>query len=196
MWFWLRNILLLLVLGTLAYLLIMKPDFLLRKDTVNEAAEGFSEFYSKVRNSLSDGMKQLSEFKIALPDTSDKLTSQLTQRASVTVPGNENWRGNVTDRRFREGETIRTRLSEYAKDEGIELYWTLPRDYVVKHYFQTDSSLIETIYEVAMAIAPDFASPVVAYYCPRERAAVITDKENAYLQQNCMLANTPPAKTK
>ncbi len=196
MWFWVRSTVILLVFGSLAYLLITRPDFLLGKDTANQAAESFSEFYSKIRGSLADGARELSEFRIALPDTSDKLTSQLLQRAKVTVPGHENWRGQITGRRFREGDTVKTKLTEYSRAEGLELYWTLPRDYVIKQYFQTDTTLIETIHEVAVAIAPDFASPVLAYYCPRERAAVITDKANTHLLEHCMLASTPVADTK
>lgn len=196
MWFWIRSIVLLVVLGGLAYLVLTKPDFFLRKDTVNEAADSFSEFYGKIRGSIADGAKELSEFKITLPDTSDKLTGQLVQRGKVTVPGNINWRGQVTDRRFREGETVKTKLTEFARAEGLELYWTLPRDYVIKQYFQTNTTLIETLHEVAVAIAPDFSSPVLAYYCPLERAAVITDAANAHLQQHCITADTPPANAK
>jgi len=191
MGFWIRNIIFLLILGGLAYAILTKPDFLFRKDTVNAAAEGFSEFYSKIRGSIEDGAKELGKFKITLPNTSDKLTLQLERRRTVVPPGESNWRGMVKDRRFREGDTIKTKLTEYAQAEGIALYWTLPRDYVVKQYFQTNTSLIETIDEIAVAIAPDFSTPVLAYYCPRERAAIITDKANEHLQLNCMKANTP-----
>lgn len=110
------------------------------------------------------------------------------------MPGDRNWRGQVTDRRFREGDTIKTKLTEFSRSEGIELFWTLPRDYVVKQYFQTDTTLIATINEVAIAIAPDFHSPVLAYYCPRERAAVITDKANDHLLRHCITAGTEPKK--
>ncbi|HEX5791967.1 MAG TPA: TcpQ domain-containing protein [Rheinheimera sp.] len=191
MWFWIRNLSLLVILGALAYAIFTKPDFLIRKDSTNVAAEGFSEFYSKIRGSIADGAKELSQFKLPLPDTSDRLTKQLQQRANVVVPGEPNWRGQVTNRRFREGDTVKTKLTEYAQTEGMALFWTLPRDYVVKQYFQTETTLIETIHEIAVAIAPDFHSPVMAYYCPRERAAVITDKANDHLQKNCMLADTP-----
>ena len=194
MGFWIRNIILAVVLGALAYAILTKPDFLFRKDNANAAAEGFSDFYERFRNSISDTAKKLGEFRLNLPDTSDKLTSQLTQRAKVVVPGESSWRGQVTDRRFREGDTVKTKLTEFAHAEGIELYWTLPRDYVVKQYFQTDTTLIETIHEVAVAIAPDFSSPVLAYFCPRERAAVITDKANDHLKRNCLPANTPAKK--
>ena len=194
MWFWIRNITLLVLLGGLAYAILTKPDFLIRKDSANVAAEGFSEFYGKIRGSIADGARELSEFKLSLPDTSDRLAQQLIQRSKVVVPGDKNWRGLVTDRRFREGDTVKTKLTEFARAENTELFWTLPRDYVVKQYFQTDTTLIETIYEIAVAIAPDFRSPVLAFYCPRERAAVITDKENDYLRKNCMPADTPVKK--
>jgi hypothetical protein len=192
MWFWLRNIGLLLLLGALAYAMLTKPDFLLRKDSVNAAAKGLSEFYTKFRGSISDTTLKISNFRIHLPDTSDRLTEQLQQRSKMVTPGEPNWRGLVTDRRFREGDTVKSKLTEYAHSEGIELFWTLPRDYVVKQYFQTDTTLIESIYTISAAIAPDFSSPVLSYYCPRERAAVITDKTNAYLQQHCITADTTP----
>ena len=192
MWFWIRNLSLLVILGAFAYAIFTKPDFLIRKDSANIAAEGFSDFYSKIRGSIADGAKELSKFKLPLPDTSDRLTQQLQQRANVVVPGEANWRGQVIDRRFREGDTVKTKLTEYSQAEGIALFWTLPRDYVVKQYFQVDSSLIDTVYQVAQAIAPDFHSPVISFYCPRERAAVITDKTNEYLTEHCIPANTKP----
>lgn len=194
MWFWIRNLTLLVLLGGLGWAILTKPDFILLKETSNSAATGFSEFYAKFRGSIIDGAEKLSDYKIKLPDTSDKLTQQLIQRSKVVVPGDKNWRGQVTDRRFREGDTVKTKLTEYARAENTELFWTLPRDYVVKQYFQTDTSLIGTIYEISVAIAPDFSLPVLAYYCPRERAAVITDKENDYLRQNCISADKPPQK--
>lgn len=194
MWFWIRNLSLLVILGGLAYAILTKPDFFLRKESANAAADSFSEFYGKIRGSIADGAKELSKFKLTLPDTSDRLTQQLMQRSKVVVPGDKNWRGQVTDRRFREGDTVKTKLTEFARAENTELFWTLPRDYVVKQYFQTDTTLIETVYEISVAIAPDFSTPVLAYYCPRERAAVITDKENDYLRLNCMTADTPVKK--
>jgi hypothetical protein len=188
MWFWLRNSILLLVLGSLGYVLLARPDLLDLSSRTNQAAAGFSHFYSSIRSSLDQDDNHISTFVLALPDASNDLTSQLQQRAATVTPLETKWRGQVTDRRFREGETIKSVLVEYAKQQTIQLYWTLPRDYIVKHYFQTDTSLIGTVYEISRAIAPDFASPVLAYFCPQERAAVITDKANSYIQQRCIPA--------
>ena len=194
MWFWIRNITLLVLLGGFAYVLLTKPDLILKTDKVNSAAAGLSEFYGNIRGSLADGAKELSEFKLRLPDTSDSLTQQLKQRAMVVVPGKAEWRGQVIDRRFREGDTVKTKLGEYAQAEGLELFWTLPRDYVIKQYFQIDGSLVDTVHQIAQAIAPDFQSPVVSFYCPQERAVVITDKANPHLTEHCIAANAPVKK--
>lgn len=187
MWFWIRNTVLLLILSSIGYVLLVRPDLVDFSSRTNQAAEGFSNFYSSIRSSISDSANKLSKFKLTLPDTSADLTSQLQQRVVTVMPLETNWRGQVTDRRFRDGETVKTVLERYASEQDVQLYWTLPRDYVVKNYFQTNSSLIGTIYDISRAIAPDFASPVLAYFCPHERAAVITDKANNYVQQRCIL---------
>ena len=55
----------------------------------------------------------------------------------------------------------------------------------MKQYFQTDTTLLGTVHEIGKAIAPDFAEPVLTYFCPNERAAVITDRLTPFLQENC-----------
>lgn len=196
MWFWVRNIILLLILSSIGYVLLARPDLIKVSNRTNQAAEGFSNFYSSIRSSISDSANKLSKFKLTLPDTSADLTSQLQQRVITVIPLETNWRGQITDRRFREGETVKTVLDRYATEQNIQLYWTLPRDYVVKNYFQTNSSLIGAIYDISRAIAPDFSSPVLAYFCPQERAAIITDKANTYVQQRCVLMQPDTATQK
>ncbi|CAM3743640.1 Toxin co-regulated pilus biosynthesis protein Q C-terminal domain-containing protein [Rheinheimera salexigens] len=192
MWFWIRNIILLLILGSVGYVLLARPDILVLSNRTNKAAEGLSNFYSSIRSSISDSAGKISDFRLVLPDTSEDLTDKLQQRTAIVTPLEVIWRGQVSDRRFREGETLKNRLTDYAQQQGIQLYWTLPRDYIVKHYFQTDTSLIGTVYEISQAIAPDFASPVLAYFCPQQRAAIITDKANSYIQQHCIPAQRDP----
>ena len=184
MWFWIRSLIITVLLSGLLYVLLFRPDFFnLDREKSNRAAEGLSSFYERIRGSLTD--IQLSDFVISLPDTSHRLTQQLQQRAMQVSPLAENWQGRETDRRFREGDTVKTKLEEYAQAEGLELYWTLPRDYVVKHYFQTNGSMTAAVTEVAAAISPNFPSPILSYLCHNERALVITDKPSAYVQQNC-----------
>lgn len=191
MWYWIRNTCLALFLVAAAYVLITRPDFLLNP-SANPAAEGFSQFYSNIRSALNSSSDNAGEHRLTQPDTSANLPQQLQQRAATVPPAPSNWRGTVTNRHFREGDTLRTRLGQYARDEGIELFWTLPQDYVVKYYFQTEDTLIAAVYDISRAISADFPAPVLSYYCPQERAAVITDKASDYLQTHCIPANVRP----
>ncbi|MDX1536910.1 TcpQ domain-containing protein [Arsukibacterium sp.] len=184
MGFWIRTLIILGVLAGGGYLLLTKADMIFKQETVNTAARGFSEFYAKIRGNQAGGNDQ-SDYHIALPDTSGQLSRNLAQRGREVLPAAADWQGLVTDRRFRAGESLKTTLSNYARSEGIELYWTLPRDYVVKQYFQTDTTLLGTVQNIGKAIAPDFAEPVLTYFCPNERAAVITDRLTPYLKQHC-----------
>ncbi|MEE2024200.1 MULTISPECIES: TcpQ domain-containing protein [Alkalimonas] len=184
MWFWIRSLIITVLLSGLVYLLLFRPDFFsLDREQSNRAAEGLSSFYERIRGTIAD--IQLSDFVISLPDTSHRLTQQLQQRALQVSPLTEQWQGRETDRRFREGDTVKTKLEEYVQAEGLVLYWTLPRDYVVKQYFQTNGSMTAAITEVTAAIQPDFPSPLLSYLCHKERALVITDQPNTYVQQNC-----------
>ena len=58
----------------------------------------------------------------------------------------------------------------------------------------TSSTLEETLTAVGKAIAPDFEFPVLVYFCPAQRAAVVTDKQNLFLEQNCRHLNPEPVK--
>lgn len=193
MWARVRNITIILIIVVLFYLLITKQDFMFLQNSGNKAAEGFSNFYSQYLSS-SGGPQRDDNYHLILPDTSKQLPQQLHQRISQVEPLPDYWRGNVTDRRFREGDTIRTVLSDYAAAEGLVLYWTLPRDYIVKHYFQTDSSLLDTLENISKAISSDFPQPVLAYFCPQQRAVVLTDKAQPYLLQHCVRANEVTAR--
>lgn len=184
MWYWVRTIIILGLLLAGGYFLLTKSELIFKQETMNTAARGFSEFYSKIRGNQA-GNNQQSDFHITLPDTSGQLSRNLAQRGREVLPAPANWQGLVTDRRFRAGESLKTTLSNYASNEGIELYWTLPRDYVVKQYFQTDTTLLGTVHSIAKSIAPDFAEPVLSFFCPNERAAVITNRVTPYLKQHC-----------
>ncbi len=184
MWFWFRTILILGLLLLGGYILLTKSELIIERETVNTAARGFTEFYSKIRGTQADRERK-SDFHITLPDTSGQLSRNLAQRGREVLPAPASWQGLVTDRRFRAGESLKTTLGNYARNEGIELYWTLPRDYIIKQYFQTDSTLLGTVHDIARSIAPDFAEPVVSFFCPNERAVVVTNRLTPYLQQNC-----------
>ena len=194
MWFWIKHLVATVVLLVLAYVLLMKPELItFKSDTADapkppvktSAAKEFTNFYEQLRYSLDASNDSAKQYIVTLEDTSDALTETLSSRTN-TVPALEaSWQGSSVNRQFTTGSKIREQMRGYASDEGIELIWTLPRDYVVKHYFESGSNYLNALAEIVTAISPDFETPVLAYFCPKERAAVVTDKPNPFLQQHC-----------
>lgn len=179
------SLLLLALVLTLGYFLLVRPDFLLNSDKSNPAAEGFSRFYSNFRNSVLQGTHH-SDFVISLPDGSAELIPQLRRREAQVSPADPAWRGEVTRRRFQSGTTLKVQLGQYVQQEDMVLYWTLPRDYVVKQFFETNGSLLDALQELAFTLSPDFKQQVSAWYCPKSRALLLTDLQDPFLQQNCI----------
>ncbi len=195
MGFWLKHIIALVFLFALAAVLLFYPDLLLPKsqpakvEIKTAAAMEFTNFYEQLRYSLDTSVDKSKEFIIKLTDTSDKLTTALENRTNTVPEMPENWSGTVSNRKFEPGSKVREHMIGFAKQEDMELLWTLPRDYVVKHYFQSEGNYLKTLKDIATAIAPDFEAPVRAYFCPKQRAAVLTDKPNLFVEQHCQLLN-------
>lgn len=191
MGFWYKHILALVFLLGLAVVLLFYPDLLVSKSEPNKpqiksaAALEFTNFYEQLRYSLDTSVDKSKEFIIKLTDTSDQLTNTLESRTNTVPEMPANWSGSTANRKFEPGSKVREHMMEFARQEDMELIWTLPRDYIVKHYFQSEGNYLKTLKEVAKAIAPDFENPVRAYFCPKQRAAVLTDKSNEFLEQNC-----------
>jgi len=194
MWFWVKHLTAAVILLIVAAVVLFTPD-LFKSSTetttvlTRSAAQNFTNFYEQIRYSL-DATKDLSkEFVIKLPDTSDQLTETLSARTNTVPPLAEKWTGNTVQRKFSAGSKIRDEMTGFADAEGIELIWTLPRDYVVKHYFHSEGNYLAALRDIASAIAPDFQTPVLVFLCPKERAAVITDKQNPFLESHCTHLN-------
>ncbi len=197
MWFWVKHLAAAVILIVLAAILLLFPE---KFQTVTpqiavkskNAAVEFTDFYEQIRFSLDSTGNISDEFIVKLKDTSNQLEDTLLDRTNTVPPLEANWRGKALQRRFQPGSKIRDEMTAYADTEGIELLWTLPRDYVVKHYFHTEGDYLTTLKEIATAIAPDFESPILVYFCPNERAAVITDKTNTFVQSSCQRLNPDP----
>lgn len=159
--------------------------------TTSGAAAGLSNFYGKVKEDLLGNSNKLGDgFVLKLKKPNITIDQQLQNRARMVTPGNPKFEGEFVDRRFRSGDTVKDKLSEYAEDEGIELFWRLERDYIIKHNFQVSSSFVEALGSVAKAIDSDFERDVYAYYCSRERAAIVTYETSDYMSSNCKLADS------
>ena len=200
MGFWFKHIIALVFLFALAGVLLFYPDLLTPKPETTKieikkaAAMEFTNFYEQLRYSLDTSVDKSKEFIIKLTDTSDQLTTTLENRTNTVPEMPANWSGTIANRKFEPGSKVREQMIDFANQENMELIWTLPRDYVVKHYFQSEGNYLKTLKDIAKAIAPDFESPVRAYFCPRQRAAVLTDKPNLFVEQNCQHLNAEETK--
>ena len=182
----------------LAFVLLFKPELINfnpepaadpKKPVKTSASKEFTNFYEQLRYSLDATVDSSKEYVIKLQDTSDSLTSTLVSRTNTVPALDGNWQGSETNRQFTTGSKIRDQMAGFASAEGIELIWTLPKDYVVKHYFESGGDYLSSLKDIVTAISPDFETPLLAYFCPKERAAVVTDKPNPFLQENCRLIN-------
>jgi hypothetical protein len=203
MGFWIKHLTAAIILLALAFVLLVKPEWInYNPDAVVEqkqtaktsAAKEFTNFYEQLRYSLDATADSSKEYVIKLKDTSDSLTNTLSSRTNTVPPLEKSWQGSTTNRQFTTGSKVRDQMAGFATAEGIELIWTLPRDYVVKHYFESGGDYLSSLKDIVAAISPDFETPLLAYFCPKERAAVVTDKPNAFLQDNCRLINGEQAK--
>jgi hypothetical protein len=203
MGFWIKHIVAAVALLILAFVILVHPEWIGMVTSSNNgtpaatqssiprssAAQKFTSFYEQLRYSLDSAGERSKEFIVDLPDTSADLQQNLTQRTNQVAPLPKDWKTAPSNRKFSEGSKVRDQMMAYAKAEGIDLYWTLPRDYIVKHYFESQEDYLTTLTDVVQAISSDFESPVGVYFCPKERAAVVTDKVNEHLLHNCQQLN-------
>lgn len=190
MWFWIKHLSLAIVLiAAAAYFLLADGPIYTpsKKSQSNAAADGLSNFYASIRKSL-DNKTSGSEFvqNIKVPTT--KLTTALQQRAEIVKPSSPKWKGTVQSRRFETGKTLKSIMNQYAKDEGIALYWYLNKDYKVKHNFRVESNFVSTLYQVGTAIDNDFEFDVKSFFCYKHRAVVITETPPEFVRKNCIRA--------
>jgi uncharacterized protein YukE len=201
MGFWVKHLVAATILLILAALILFNPHWLeptpaTQSGTVvrKSASLEFTNFYEQLRYSLDATADRAKEFVIQLTDTSDTLEETLQARTDTVLPMASNWQGAVAIRKFLPDQQLREQMRKFAAAEGLELIWTLPRDYIIKHHFQDEGSYLATLTEVGRAIAPDFEFPVLVYFCPVQRAAVVTDKQSLFLEQNCRHLNPEPVK--
>ena len=187
MWFWIKHLSLGVVLIIAAlYLLLGKGPVLTSSTQSNAAAKGLSNFYNSFRSSI-DSMTERQKYVIELDAPTDSLVTRLQKKpTSDAIPAT--WRGDIRARRFEKGDTLKTVLSEFAKQEGIEFLWYLDKDYIIKDNFRVDETFISTLYQVSKAIDSDFESTVYGFFCYRHSTAVITEKPSRYVRNNCVKA--------
>lgn len=158
--------------------------------TTHKMASGVAKFYATFRSSFSKDDKKLDDYTIELPTPEMPLTKKLEQRASEVRPANANWTGERKRRSFKENDTIRTALQNFGKEENMEVIWDLKYDYIIKHHFQEHTNLKQLTEKVAKTVNNDYDGQVKSYFCPQERALVLTATGNQYVQNFCQLTTS------
>jgi hypothetical protein len=193
--FWLSQVglaLLLVVLGGVVIFLRQetqnepKPEGAPEKKTV---ASGLSNFYREFRMSSTELIKEpLGDFTLSVGQDDMPLDQRLQKMSSALKPVNSGWVGEHKYRTFEAGSTLRTAISQYAQEEGMQVVWDLEEDFVVKHQFQMNDTIIGSVADIAKAIDANFNGDVKGYFCPNQRSLVLTTAESKLIAKECRLA--------
>ena len=190
--FWLKHILLALVITAIAVtVLIMQKSN--QSTVLPEGSSGkknissnMSLFYKQYRSSSrSPSDEALGDFVMKVKISDTPLSERLQNMESLQKPMSGKWVGEHKHRIFKAGGTLRSAITNYAQSEGIQVIWELEKDFIVKHAFQLDDSLLGSLKKIGKAIDADFDGEVKAYMCPRQRSLVITSQSSEYLQKQC-----------
>jgi hypothetical protein len=150
-------------------------------------SESVSRFYAEFRQSSPDPIKErFGEYTILLEGQNDKPIENLIKQLRVpkTEPS-ENWEGDVKERAFAATSTLMTEAKAHAVKDGYNLVWDLEQDFTIMHRYQSTTSLVGMLEEIAGAVDSNFIAPIFVYYCRNKRALVITVRNTDYLVNNC-----------
>lgn len=152
-------------------------------------SENMSNFYADYRlSSRHPRDENLGDFVMEVKVSDKPLGERLKKMESLQKPVSGRWVGEHKHRTFKAGSTLRSAITDYAQSEGMQVIWELDRDFIVKHPFQLDDSILGSLQKIATAIDTSFDGEVKAYMCPRQRSLVITAKNSEYLAEQCALA--------
>ncbi|MFQ3189443.1 MAG: hypothetical protein ACI936_000567 [Paraglaciecola sp.] len=191
--FWLKHIMLaIMVLVIAAIVLIMqqrsestvRPEGDSGRRTI---ASNMSKFYADYRlSSRHPREEELGDFVMAVKTSDKPLSERLQKMESILKPVSGRWVGEHKHRTFKAGSTLRSAITDYAQSEGMQVIWELDQDFIVKHPFQLDDSILGSLKMIGKAIDANFDGEVKAYMCPRQRSLVITAKSTEYLEKQCV----------
>ncbi|AWB67634.1 hypothetical protein C2869_14845 [Saccharobesus litoralis] len=192
MLFWLKHIFIIVVVIAAGVTIISLQQYSSEQTEASSKspAKGLSDFYGEMKANFERNPVQREIFVVELNNAKTiDIDKQLAALSKVTRPVEGKWSGRVKQYEFTRGTTLKTELSKIAEKELVNLVWWLDRDYVVKHPFKVTSNAIGTLYQVTKAIDADFVSQVHGYFCPQQRALVISDKMTDYLRSDCIKAS-------
>ncbi|MFT2092549.1 toxin co-regulated pilus biosynthesis Q family protein [Paraglaciecola sp. 2405UD69-4] len=193
--FWLKHVFLAIGILVIAGIVLFMQQTNLNRvkpegDTGGKSIEeNMSNFYADYRlSSRHPKEDELGDFVIEVNTSEKPLSERLKKMESLQKPISSRWEGEYKHRTFKVGSTLRTAITDYAQSEGMQVIWELDRDFIVKHHFQLDDSILGTLKMIATAIDAEFDGEVKAFMCPKQRSLVITAKNSDFLTQQCTKA--------
>lgn len=152
-------------------------------------SQGLSDFYREFRMTSTDPKdEEKSEFALDLPNSDLSVDEQLSAISGNLKPVSTKWEGEQKYRTFKAGNTLREAITSYAQQEGMRVIWGLDQDFVIKHQFQMDDTILGSLSQIASAIDSNFEGEVKAYICPDQRSLVVTSEHTDYLKNSCRVA--------
>lgn len=164
------------------------------KKSSNAAAEGLSNFYASIYGGSEDVKMRENVVYLSIPD--QDLSKILDTKAKTTRAFKDTWRGSKESRPFRVGQTMFQKISEYAKEDGLEVFWWLDKDFLVKDPFRIDHEILKTAYQIGKAIEGHFPNGLKVYFCHKQRAIVYIENDIEYLHKQCQLLTNQMLKTR
>ena len=191
--FWVKHValaLLIILIGAAVIVLQENNDSLVRPEgekRKRSLSENMSKFYSEYRLSSRHPRDEgLGDFVLEVKTSDQPLDTRLEQMESLQQPISGRWVGEHKHRTFKAGMTLRSAITDYAQAEGMQVVWELDQDFIVKHQFQMDNTIVGSLRVIANAIDSNFDGKVKAYVCPKQRSLVITAKVTDYLTKQCV----------
>ena len=112
---------------------------------------GLENFYREFRQSSSELIKDpVNDFTLEVASDGTPIDTKLKRMSSNYNSVDKRWVGEHKFRSFNAGSTLRTILSDYAAQEGMQVVWDLDEDFVIKHQFQTDSTIVGALADVCL----------------------------------------------
>lgn len=193
--FWARHValsLLIIVVGGIVIFLqqrnesMPKPEGEVKSKSISENMSKFySEYRLSSRHPREDG---IGDFVLEVKGSDTPLNERLQKMESLQKPISGRWVGEYKHRTFKAGTTLRSAITDYAQAEGMQVIWELNQDFIVKHQFQMENTILGSLRTISNAIDPNFNGKVRAFVCPKQRSLVITDKTSDYLNKQCLEA--------
>ena len=174
----------LMIIGVIFWQVLSAPDS--SSSGSSRMADGVAKFYASFRQSLAPGEEKLNDHTILLPAETQSVTQRLHERAEQVTPDKPEWKGSAKRRAFKENDTIKSALTSFGKEEGVELIWNLKYDYIIKYQFEERTNYTNLVERVTKTVNNDFDGKVKSYFCPLERAVVVTAEEDKYLSEFCV----------